>query len=61
MTWVPRLSTVRLMVLVGILGAIFVKEGMGLDILPASNRFSGAGGGQFTLCGRSNVLSSGRK
>ena len=51
---VPRLSTIRLMVLVGILGAIFVKEGLGLDILPASRPFSGSGGGQFTLCSRGN-------
>jgi micrococcal nuclease len=54
MTWVPRFSTVRLVVLVAILGAIFVKEGMGLDILPASRPFSGSGGGQFTLCSRGN-------
>jgi endonuclease YncB( thermonuclease family) len=50
----PRLSAVRLVVLLGILAAIFVKEGLGLEILPASNRFSSAGGGQFTLCGRGN-------
>src|SRR5438046_8819789 len=50
----PHLSTVRLVVLVAILGAIFVKEGMGLDILPASNRFSSAAGSQFTLCSRGN-------
>ena len=41
-------------VLVGIVVAIFVKEGLGLDILPASSRFSTPGGGQFTLCSREN-------
>jgi micrococcal nuclease len=50
----PRLSAIRLVVLLGILAAIFVKEGLGLDILPASNRSSIAGGGHFTLCGRGN-------
>jgi micrococcal nuclease len=65
MTWVPlyrpprlfrmpRLSTIRLVVLLGILAAIFVKEGLGLDILPASSGFSSVGGGQFTLCSRGN-------
>ena len=49
-----RLSTVRLVVLVGIVVAIFGKEGLGLDILPASSRFSTPGGGQFTLCSREN-------
>ena len=50
----PRFWAIRLVVLLGILAAIFVKEGLGLDILPASNRFSSAGGGHFTLCGRGN-------
>jgi micrococcal nuclease len=65
MTWVPpyrrpqrfrmpRLSTIRLVVLLGILAAIFVKEGLGLEILPAPSRFSGSGGEQFTLCNRGN-------
>src|SRR5260221_3126075 len=46
----PRLSTIRLVVLLGILAVIFVKEGLGLDILPASSGFSSVGGGRFTLC-----------
>ena len=49
-----RVSTVRLVVLVGIVAAIFVKEGLGLDILPTSSRFSIPGGGEFTLCSRGN-------
>jgi endonuclease YncB( thermonuclease family) len=54
MVRVPRLATIRLVVLVGILAAIFVKEGLGLDILPISGRFSVPGEGQFTLCSRGN-------
>ena len=50
----PRLSTIRLVVLLGILAAIFVKEGLGLDILPASSGFSSVGGGRFTLCSTGN-------
>jgi endonuclease YncB( thermonuclease family) len=42
-------------VLLGILAAIFVKEGLRLDILPAWSRLpSSAGSGQFTLCSRGN-------
>ena len=46
----PRLSAIRLVVLLGILAAIFVKEGLGLEILPAPSPSSGSGGSQFTLC-----------
>jgi hypothetical protein len=52
----PRLSTIRLVVLLGILAAIFVKEGLGLEILPAPSGFFGSGGGQFTLCSRGNQV-----
>ncbi len=47
----PRLSAIRLVVvLLGILAVIFVKEGLGLEILPAPSPSSGSGGSQFTLC-----------
>jgi micrococcal nuclease len=48
----PRLSTIRLVILLGILAAIFVKEGLGLDALAPSSPLPSAGGGQFTLCSR---------
>ena len=50
----PRLSTVRLVVLIAILGAIFVKEGLGLGALAPSNPLPSAAGSQFTLCSRTN-------
>jgi endonuclease YncB( thermonuclease family) len=49
-----RHATIRLVVLLGILAAIFVKKGLGLDVLWASNWLAVSGGGQFTLCSRSN-------
>jgi endonuclease YncB( thermonuclease family) len=54
MVRVPRLATIRLVVLVGILAAIFVKEGLGLDILPPSSGSPARGEGQFTLCSWGN-------
>lgn len=50
----PRASTIRLGVLVGLVAAIFVKEGLGLDTLPTSSRPSTSAGGEFTLCSRWN-------
>jgi endonuclease YncB( thermonuclease family) len=52
----PRLSTIRLVVLLGILAAIFVKEGLGLGALAPSSPLPSAGEGQFTLCGRGNQV-----
>ena len=54
MVRVPRLATIRLVVLVGILAAIFVKEGLGLNTLPPSSGSPARGEGQFTLCSRGN-------
>jgi endonuclease YncB( thermonuclease family) len=52
----PRFSTIRLVVLLGIAGALYVNDGLGFDIIPAWNRTPGSGGGQFTLCGRGNQV-----
>jgi endonuclease YncB( thermonuclease family) len=52
----PRLSTVRLVVLIALVVAIFIKEGLGLDIPSVSSQFFTPGGGQFTLCGRWNQV-----
>ena len=51
---ISRVATIRLVVLLGILGAICVKEGLGLDLLLTSSRLSMPGGDQFTLCSRWN-------
>jgi endonuclease YncB( thermonuclease family) len=51
---VSRLATIRLVVLVGTLAAIFVKEGLGLNILPYSSGSPAHEAGQFTLCSRWN-------
>src|SRR5207253_6661314 len=47
-------ATVCLVVLLTILAAIFVKEGLGLEILSAPSRSSGVAAGQFTLCSKGN-------
>ena len=51
-----RLATIRLVVLLGILAGICVKEGLGLDIVPIVTRFPTLGDGQFTLCSRGNRM-----
>ena len=51
---VSRVATIRLVVLLGILVAIFVKEGLGLDVLWASSWPAVSGGGTFTLCSGGN-------
>jgi micrococcal nuclease len=51
-----RLATIRLVVLLGILAGICVKEGLGLDIVPIVSRFPTLGAGEFTLCSRGNRM-----
>lgn len=51
-----RLATIRLVVLLGILAGICLKEGLGLDIVPILSRVPTLGDGQFTLCSRGNQV-----